>query len=325
MAKPTQNNTSKTVNILNVGTRILLRDSMDQYIRTLGDYRTYYASTLSAAMRNLNEHNIHILISEVDYTDGSAFRLLKNLNWLPEMSNTYVILAIEEKRPELLSLAEEMEVQSILVKPFNATDLKYEIEKYEAWVAMPKQPWQLLVKESIVALKERRYRDAEQFLFEAVKAAPTNPTPAVRAGSYYLQKLEFSVAEKLLTKAIELKSDYVQAISLLGTLYRKKREYEQSEEFFRKAHTISPLNPDRLLELIKVQTNWSIEMCRTTLKIDPGYTAARIMLAKLLTVDCDYVSAIYEGEAALQTLEPDHRPEIQTFIALARKLGGLAK
>ena len=314
-----------SINILNIGTRILLRDTMDQYVRTLGDYKTHYASSMQNALKSLSSSPTQIIISEVEYTDGSAFRLLREMNWSPETSDVYVILAIEESKKEIIALAEEMEVHSVLAKPFAAADLKLQIERFQAWKELPKQPWQLLIREAMLAYKEKRFRDAEQNLFEAVKSAPDNPVPAFKTAIFYLQKNDYPIAEKLLKKALELKPSFIQAISAMGSLYMKKKEYEKAEECFRKAQSVSPMNPDRLLEMVNLQMDWSMELCKSALRLDPGAIAARYTLGKLYAVEKDYIGTVREVEAVLPFLKPEQKTEAQTFVALARKLGSLAK
>lgn len=313
-----------SVNILNVGTRILLKDSMDQLIRTLGDFKTYYASNMGMALKAHATHSPQIIISEVDYPDGCAYRLLKQLEWFPEMDKTYVILAIEEQRPELTALAEELEVHSVIIKPFNATDIKYELEKFQQWKKEARPKWHQLLRQGHIALGERRYKDAEQHYFDSLKADPNEHTSHLRVGQYYTSKLEFQIAEKFLKRSLELKPG-VESLSSLGSLYRKKKDYGLALEFFEKAHAICPLQPDRILEMIAVRSQLDIELCKDALKLDPGLGSARVMLSKLYALLQDYPSAVREGEIALSFVTPEQKSEAQTFIALARKLGSLEK
>ncbi|MBI2605272.1 MAG: tetratricopeptide repeat protein [Deltaproteobacteria bacterium] len=323
MAKETASN--GTVAILNVGTKILLKDTMDQFIRTLGDYKTHYASNMQSALRTLKEAGIDILNCEVDFNDGSVFRLLRNIDWSADTSDLFVILAIEEDRKDLRALAEELEVHAILTKPFSAADLKTLMTQYETWKALPKQPWQLLVREAKEALRENRFRQAEGSLFQAVKGAPNNPVPVLKFGEYYIEKMQYDMAEKFLKKALELKPDYVAALSAMGSLKTKTGQFENAREYFLRAQALSPLNPDRIVAMVQLQVDWSIEMCKQALRTDPGASAARYLLGKLHALDKDYAGAAREIEAASPQLHPDLKSEAQTFLALARKLGGLAK
>lgn len=316
---------SERISILNVGTKILAKDVMDQYLRTLGDFRTHYAQNMSAALRVFGETNIQVLITEVDLPDGSAYRLVKELGGDKGLSDLYIILALESRSEPFLNLATEIEANAVMIKPFSAQELKTQIERYQAWKAMPKEPWVTLVEEAKMAVRDRRYRDAEIHLLDAIKVSPLNPGPHYKAGLYFLEKQDLGVAEKLLKKAIELKADYVPAMATLGRLYLQKRDLGKAEEMLSKAHAISPLNPDRLSDLVRMYLEQAVDICKTSLRVDPSEQAARLMLGKLKALQKDYVSCVQELEKVLPDLRDSARTEAQTFMALARKLGGIAK
>ena len=314
------------ITVLNVGTRILLKDTMDQYIRTLGDYKTLYAPNMASALRAFSENTIHVVICETSLEDGSAYRLLQLLGGAAsELADIFVILALEERTEASLALAGELEAHSVLVKPFSASDLKAQLEKYKAWKAVPKEPWLLLVDEAKMALREKKFTDAEKFYNEAIAAAPNHPGPYYRSGLYYANKPDHGLAEGFLKKAIALKPDYTQALSALGSLYLAKKELDKAEEIFRKAQTVSPFNPDRMSEMVKVYIERAIDTCRSTLRIDPGATLARLQLGKLIAFQKDYVSTVRELEQVVFQLKDNQKLEAQTYMALARKLGGIAK
>ncbi|MBI3542603.1 MAG: hypothetical protein HY075_04940 [Deltaproteobacteria bacterium] len=312
--------------ILNVGTRILLKDVMDQYFRTLGEFATHYASNMSTALRAFQENQIHIVIAEVDLVDGSVFRLVKELGGPSDADDElYFIVALEQKSPALEALAQELEVDAVLYKPFAAADLKAAVDKYLAWKAMPKDPWRLLVAEARFAVRERRYRDAEMNFQEAAGAAPTNPAPLVKAAQYYAGKPDPAMTEQMLKRALALNPNHVTALSMLGTLYVSQHNLDHGEALLTKAQQLSPLNPDRSLELVRLYLERSIDACKSAARIDASNTASKLLLGKLLAIQKDYVGAVRELERILPGLRDVPRNEAQTFAALARKLGGIAK
>ncbi|GEM_PF-1393481 len=313
------------VSILNVGTKILLKDVMDQYLRTLGDFKTYYAPNMSSALRVFQENTIQVILTEVDLGDGSAYRLIKELGGDNGLNDLYVILALEDRSDALIALATEIEAHAIIVKPFSAQDLKAQIDRFTAWRVMPKEPWLTLIEEARLAARDRRYRDAEVNFVEAMKLAPTNPVPFYKAGMYYIEKGDASMAETFLKKSVELKANYVPAVAALGRVYLAKHDLVKAEEFLRKAHEISPLNPDRLVEMVRMYIERSVEACKNSLRVDPSATAPHLLLGKLRALLKDYTGSVQELEKALPTLRDSARLEAQTYIALSRKLGGIAK
>jgi tetratricopeptide (TPR) repeat protein len=315
------------ISFLNVGTKILLKDTMDQFVRTLGDFKTFYAPTMSSALRTFQDNTINVIISEVDLGDGSVYRLVRELGGTHGFhdDDLYVVLALEERTEHLMALADEIEAHAVLVKPFSAADLRTQIEKYKAWRVMPKDPWQVLVQEAYSCAREKKFREAENNFKEAISVAPGNPVPLLRAGMYYAAKPDYAIAELLLKKALLIKPNYVQAMSALGTVALMRRELEKAEDYFRKANEISPLNPDRQVELVRLYVDRCIESCRTALRLDPSSSAARALMGKLLTVAKDYAGAVRELEKVMYSLKDEAKLEVQTYAALARKLGGIAK
>jgi len=313
------------INILNVGTKILVKDTMDQYIRTLGDFKTFYAPSMQSALRTFQANTIHILITEVELTDGSAHRLVQTLGGATENDDLYIVLALEENSRAMQAIAEELEVHSVVVKPFTAANIKAEIERYNAWREMPKDPWKLLIFEAELARRDKRFVEAEDLYRQAVEAAPENPMPAYKAGLYFLNKPEPGMAEKFFHKALEMRPDHVQSLSALGQLYLNQRRLDQAEAMLKKAQDLAPLNPDRALDVARLHFERAIEATRKSMRYDPQNTAARAMLGKFLAVQREYVAAVQELELAMPALKDTRKTEAQTFVALARKLGGIAK
>lgn len=314
------------ITILNVGTRILLKDIMDAYLRSLGDYKTLYARDMASALRIFKESQVHIVISEVELPDGSAYRLLRELGGPTENDDLYFIVALEEKSDALLALVEETEADATLVKPFSASDLRVVMERYTTWKVMPKEPWRLFLSEAHHAYRDKRYSDVDAHYRDAIGAAPSNPVPLFKAAAYYLVKPDYALAEKLLKKALELRPGYVQAISMLGSLYFMQHDLDRADECFKRAQVLSPLNPDRGVEIVRLCLERCIEASRGSIRVDPNGTAAKLLLAKLMTIQKDYTGAVRELDKLTPLLRGEvPRLEAQTFAALARKLGNIAK
>lgn len=313
------------ISILSVGTRILLKDVMDSFLRSLSDYKTHYAPTMASALRIFQEQQIHLVFAETELPDGSAFRLMRELGGPSHDGEVYFILAVEERSSELMALAEELEADAVLVKPFSLSELKAQMERYLAWKAMPREPWKLLLSEALLASREKRFTEVEGYYKEAVQSAPNNPAPLVRMAQYLIAKPDYPAAEALLKKALASRPNDVRALSTLGSLYLIEHDLDRATECLLKAQQLSPLNPDRALDLVRLYLDRCSEYCRSAIRIDPVGSNAKLLLAKLMTVQKDYVGAVRELEKAMPELREGCRVEGQTFAALARKLGGLVK
>ncbi len=160
----TKTEPGNVISILNVGTQILTKDLMDQYIRSLGDYlghyRTHYGVNIATSKRVLEEHRVSIVITEFELNDGSAFELIEYIR-NKNRHYTYFILAIPEENVSLQAIAQELEVDAILSKPFTAKDIKLQFEKYHKKEA-EKTDEDFVLFEAQLAFREKKYLQSEK-------------------------------------------------------------------------------------------------------------------------------------------------------------------
>lgn len=321
----------QAIGVLNVGTKILRKDLMDQYIRSMGDFKTYYAANMSWALRSMAEKKIDIIICEAELENGgSAYRLKQLMPF--ESTGTYMIVAIDEdastkNHANFKALAEEMDANALISSPFHAEHVKSHIALYQHWLKEQEEPWRAHLKKALASHQAKLDQQAAQSFLNAIKAAPGNPIPLCKTGIYFLGKSDFSMSERFLKEALVLRPDYVQALSVLGMLYLMQGKFDEAEKYLQNAQQISPLNPDRLVKLGLLYLGRSAKMCRNSLNLDSAQTPARILLARVLLAQKDYVNALRELEplAVNKELSENESQEIKGIAALARRLGGIAK
>ena len=317
--------------VLNVGTKILRKDLMDQFIRTLGDYKTYYAANMSWALRTLNEKRIDIIICEAELENGgSAYRLRQLMPF--EASQIYTIVALDEdastkNHAGFKALAEEIDANAVIASPFNAEHIRSHFALYHLWVKEQAEPWRAQLRKAMEYHQAKLDQQATRSFLNSIQAAPGNAIPLCKAGIYFIGKSEFVMAEKYLKEALALRPDYVQAMSVLGILYLSQGKLEESEKLLTTAQNLSPLNPDRLVKIGLLHLSRAVKSCRSSLNLDSSQTQARLTLAKFLIAQKDYVNALRELDTMLLNhgLSENELKEVKGFSALARKLGGIAK
>ncbi len=329
MAAPNTAENQGPISLLSVGTKILMRDAMDQYLRSLGDIRTYYASTMKNALRFIEEQNIHILLTEVFLEDGSAERLMKALGPRSINDSLWVIMALEEKREDLISLALELGANAVLIKPFAAVDLKNQLEKYKArQIAMSQvgDKGVELIKEADLALRERRTFDADKKYREASIASPSHFVVQQHCARFFLDKHEYGLAEKCVRAALAAKPNYVPALSLLGALELQRGNLEAAFEHLSAAHKLSPLHAERAMLIAQYYNRKSAETLEKILSSDENDAVARLHMGKSMIVDRDYVNGHMQLERCMEGLQGNPLAlEASTYMALARKLGQIRK
>ncbi len=305
---------------------MLQRDVMDQYLRTLGDIRTYYASTMKHALRFIEEHNIHIMICEIYLEDGSAERLLKALGPRSIQDDLWLILALEDKKEQFVTLALELGANSVLIKPFAAQDLKGQIDKFKIRKENTTADKGVeLIKEAEIAQRERRTFDSDKKYKEAVLASPGHFVVQYHCAQYFFTKPDYALAEQCLKKALELKPNFVPALYLYGKLMLARNDLNGADQYLNQAHSISPLHAERAMLISKYYTERGAEMLSRVIEADENHPLARMELGKLLILQKDYVGGLLQLERAGETLDPDSFRDCQTYMALARKLGNIKK
>ncbi len=326
------------MNILNVGTQILLRDIMDQFLRqSTTDVRTFYASNMKSAIRFLTENVVHVMIVEVSLEDGSSERLLEKLQWRPFVDDLYVILALEEKRDDLLHLAMELEVNALLTKPFAGVDLKAQVDEYlktknARKKLLPDDPL-TLVREAYRHFMERNPLEADRIFRKVVsgyEVSPAGVTPQylTHAGNFFLNKPDVTLAKRCFSHALDLQPKYVPALTGLGRAFLDAGDLDRAEEFLSQADALSPLSSKRIDLSLKLLHSKILKTLFRVLEFDETNPLVRLELAKTLAARHDYVGALNHLKKALEHISLDATfygkervQEIKTYSALVKKLG----
>jgi tetratricopeptide (TPR) repeat protein len=312
---------------LALGTRILVSDIMDQMIRSLGNYRTHYAADLAWGMRTAKEGPVDVLITELELPDASAYRAIEGIRETqPVPSDVYVILAVEEITPPIQAFADELEINSVMKKPFTGVQIRAQVELFQSWNLTPDEPWRTLVREASGMVRQMNFGDAERKFRTAIDLAPTNPECLFKVARYYFHdKKDAPNAEKLLKRVLEVAPRHLPSIYMLGLIYLETRQLDNAEKCLKLSQSLSPLNPERALKLVELYGELAQQVCELQLVTDIWDTSLRLRLARLLLSKGDYRAVVREVERALPQLEGDDRIGAQQLVAVAKKLGGLAR
>jgi tetratricopeptide (TPR) repeat protein len=294
-------------------------------IRSSGPYETYYASTLAAALRIFSEKKIDIIFSEYQYSDGNIVDLKSSIGENHIDDDVYLIFAVEEKSEAYIALSQEVCAQDLVVKPMTANNIRESLVNYQKWKVRKIEPWEEKLRQAAFAIKEKKFSDADRFFLDAIKLSPENYLPLYRAGIYYLKKNELGLAESLLKKAMDMNYDFIPTASALGHLYLLKKDIAKAEHYLHQAAVVSTLNNNRPLELGNLFIEKAMAICREALNKETPNPEIRFLYAKLLAVQKDYVGALREFKVIMPELRDKKRLEAQTFMALAKKIGGISE
>ncbi len=322
MAKKDSSKEEGGLNFLSIGTRLLTKDVMDQYIRTLGPHRTYYATGMVASRRVIAETVPDIILMEFEYADGTAYRLLQEIRKNPLAASSFVILAVDEDSLALKNIAEEMDVDAILTKPFSAKNLEDQFLAYQKSV-VDKTSVSSLVRQAERAFAEKAFSLADKLFRLAIQTGGENARIMAKAGAYYAKVPDYTQAEKHLERAIKIDPQCVVALNELGLLYLKKKEFHQAFDCLTKAQDLSPLNPERPKVMMKLHMMWASETLKSVLMTDPGNDLLKYELAKLSVFQKDYAAAIKLFQQIKFEATDPLNDEVKKYTAFLTKLSEL--
>jgi DNA-binding response OmpR family regulator len=319
MAK--ENTKEELVEFLSIGTRILTKDVMDQFIRSLGNNRTHYAATVESARRVFQESSIDFIITEFDVGESNVFHFIREIK-TKHKEYVFVVLASEESNSAQKSIAQELEVDAILVKPFAASDLKVQIDAYNQKISDKNNP-DLLIFQADREFREKNHQVADRMYLNLLKAFPENVRVMYRAGLHFLRKPDVESAQKYFYKALELDPEFVPAMNALGVCALKKKEFKMAHSMLTQAQAASPLNPDRPLNLCRLFMEWGTDLLKSGLRQDADNVMMQFELGRYLIMQRDYAGAVNILRKAKLPDEHPNAKEAQALIQLAMKVASI--
>lgn len=135
--------------------------------------------------------------------------------------------------------------------------------------------------------QKNQLESAKNSYEQILKIDPNNFKTTFLLGSLFLQTKNFEKAEKLLSKAVELKSDYADAYNNLGLAYFELNEYKKSENCYQKAINIKPESTNAYINIASLfrknkKYNEAKIYYEKVLKKEPNRKEACLGYSKLL-------------------------------------------
>ncbi|RZA01696.1 MAG: response regulator, partial [Proteobacteria bacterium] len=174
--------------ILSIGTKILLKDVMDQYLRSLGEVKTYYASKMSIAVESYLEKRPNIIFCEHGFAEGSALDFIQYIGGLDPSGDQYFVLAVEEASDPLVALAVEKGIDEILVKPFSIDTIHQIVERYLEKRDLSTDDWAKDLRNAKVSFLEKRFLEAEDLYANAARRYPANILVLLECADFFLRR-----------------------------------------------------------------------------------------------------------------------------------------
>ncbi len=311
------------INILNIGTRILLKDVMDQYLRSLGEIRTYYASKLSTAVESYRQHEVQIVFCEEFFPEGSALDFIEAIGGLNVCADRYFVLATENQSDELVSLAMEKSIDEILVKPFATEDITKIIERYVEKKENLKQDWCVDLGKAISANEQKRFQEAAALFTGLLSKYPDNMPLLVEAAQFFYNQNRTEEAFRILDKILSVNPSNARALHLHGLCLKRTARFKEALEAFYQSNQVSPMNSHRYMDIVDTLLQMADERSAYALKADAENSALILSRLKIMVIRREYRQALQYMETRRVILTENDRKEGDIYLAVARKMAGI--
>jgi DNA-binding NarL/FixJ family response regulator len=313
----------KPVQVLSIGTKILLKDVMDTFLRSLGEVKTFYAYKQSTALETYNEKQPNIVFCEQAFPEGSALEFIRDIGGLHPSNDSYFVLATEGSSDELVALAMEKGVDEILVKPFATENIQQIVERYFEKRAASQTDWTKALRTAKQSFREKRFQESEELMMAAVKKFPDNTSVLLEAAEFFLGRNypqnSFAMLEKLLKDA----PDNTRCLHLMGSTLRKLGRAREAADYFLRAAAQSPLNSMRNVELAETYVQLADEQIQAALKNENDNTSLILTKAKFQLIRKDYAGLVAYLDTKRAFLSDAGKKEADVFVAIAKRLGGI--
>lgn len=313
----------QAINILNVGTKILLKDVMDQYLRSLGEVKTYYASKLSMAVESAVEKKPQIIFCERFFPDGGALDFIHAIGGLSRSADQYFVLATEEPSDELVALAVEMNVDEILVKPFSIDNIHQIVERYLEKKAGLNAEWCQDLRKAREADQAKRFQEAEELYAGFAEKHSSNIGILVEASEFFCGRRNYAMSAQIAERALKISPSNVPALNVLGLCYKKSGKFREALDYFSRAQALSPLNNLRNLEVADVHFQLADEQVSLAQKGDDENSNLIMLKAKIMYLRKEYSAAVTYMDAKRPYLSEMGKKEADNLSAICKKFGGL--
>ncbi len=311
------------VNVLSIGTRILIKDVMDQYLRSLGEVKTFYAAKLSHAVESFHDKKPAVIFCEYSFPEGGVLEFIDAIGGLDTYSERYFVLAAESVPEALLALAMEKCIDEVLVKPFATDDVMQIMDRYSDKRELGTMSWVVELRAAKKALVEKRFQEAEELFGAAAKKHWNDNGVLLDCADFFVSRQQAQKALPLLEKVLQDSPEHVRGLHLYGNALRKVGRLAEAAKAHTHANNLSPLNTVRNVELAETYIAMAEEQVTAALKADSESSALILRRAQYQLLRKDYGSLMTYLDSKKAFLSEAGRKEAENYIALAKKMAGL--
>jgi CheY-like chemotaxis protein len=318
-------NSKKTepLHVLSIGTKILIKDVMDTYLRSLGEVKTFYASKMSTALETYRDKRPQIIFCEHSFPEGSALEFIRAIGGLPPSGDQYFVLASEEHSDALVALASEKGMDEILVKPFSAENIHQIVKRYKEKKESLKHDWVVDLRNARKSFEEKRFQEAEELYAAASKKYEKNSMVQLEVADFFVARNLLNPAKSILEWILSESPENVTALQLMGTVYKKAGKLKEASDKLRKSTALSPINSLRQAELAEIYVLMAEEQIVQALKLETENSNLILARARFQMLRKDCSATVTYLDVKKPYLSEAAKKEAEILSAICKKLGGI--
>jgi len=309
--------------VLSIGTKILLKDVMDTYLRSLGEVKTFYAKKLSTAIETYNDKRPKVIFCEQNFGEGGAVEFVKAIGGLPVSGSQYFVLAVESHSDAVVSLALEGGMDEVLVKPFSTDSVQKIVERCFEKEASLKDPWVKEVADALQAFREKRFQESEVLMDAALRKNSGNLNVAIDAAEFFFQRNHITKTITLLEAILAVSPENVRALSLMGSACKRAGQLQRAMQFFLKSNHLSPLNSQRNVEAAEAYILLAEDQIQQALRNDNEHSGLILARAQFFLLRKEYGPMVTYLDAKRAFLSDPAKKEADGLVIAAKKIGGI--
>lgn len=174
----------------------------------------------------------------------------------------------------------------VAIKHHQAGELDIAEKIYREILAQDSQQADVLHLLGILLAQQKKYKEALQYIEQAINIDPNQPTYENSLGNVYKNLQQFAEAITHYQKGLSLKPDYAVALNNLGNIYYQQKNYSEAEKYYKNALKLKSDYADAHYNLGNIYTQQekyseAIEHYKKSLDIDPQHVEALRNLATL--------------------------------------------
>ncbi len=309
--------------ILSIGTQILVKDVMDQFLRSLGEVKTFYASKLPVALKTFRENRPQIIFCEQFFTEGGAIDFIQSIGGLSLDTDLYFVVAAETNSEALMAMAVEQGIDELLIKPFSIENIEQIVGRYLAKQEGQRSAWCKDLRAARNAEASKRFQESERLCSELLVKYKNDLNMVLACGELSLLRGKNELALDCAERGMKANANNARAMVLAARASKNLGKFREALVLLNRAANISPLNYQWMAEIADLYILMADEQVNAASRMATENGRLILRKARILFIRKEHASVVQLLENKRAYLSDEQRREADNLTAASKKIVGL--